>query len=218
MSREAHALRGLYVITPEIADTAALATLVEAILAGGARAVQYRAKDLAPDAALAQARALANLCHARGVPLIVNDSIDLALACGADGVHVGRDDAPIAAARAALPRGIVGASCYADPQRARAAAAAGADYVAIGSVFASLTKPGAVRAPLEAIGQAARACGLPVVAIGGIDAGNAPAAIAAGAHMVAVIAAVFDAPDPRLAAAAISRLFESRESLLHART
>ncbi len=218
MNREARALRGLYVITPAIADTAALARGVEASLAGGARLVQYRAKDLAPAAALAQARALAALCRAHGVPLIVNDSIELALGCGADGVHVGRDDATIAAARAALPRGIVGASCYADPARARIAADAGADYVAIGSVFASRTKPGAPRASLEALGEASRASGLPVVAIGGIDAINAPAAIAAGADMVAVISAIFDAPDPRIAAASIARLFETRESAFHART
>ncbi len=218
MSREAPALRGLYVVTPATSDTAVLVAAVAASLAGGARAVQYRAKNLAPGAALDQARELAKLCRAHGVPLIVNDSVELALACGADGVHLGRDDAPIATARAALPRGIVGASCYADPNRARDCAAAGADYVAIGSVFASRTKPGAARAPLEAIGEASRVSGLPVVAIGGIDASNAAAAIAAGAEMVAVISAVFDAPDPRRAAASIARLFESGESLLHART
>src|SRR5207237_5533052 len=123
-------------ITPEMADGDRLAAAVAEALAGGAALVQYRAKTLAPAVALEQARRLAALCRAGGVPFIVNDSVELALACGADGVHVGRDDAGLASARAALPRGIVGVSCYANPSAARSAAEGGADYVAIGSVFA----------------------------------------------------------------------------------
>ena len=170
--------------------------------------VQYRAKDAAPDLALAQARRLARLCRDRGVPFIVNDSLDLALAVQADGVHLGRDDIDVAAARRALPRGIVGVSCYTDVQRARAAAAAGADYIAIGRVFTSSTKPGAPRAPLARLAEAKAASDLPVVAIGGITADNARQAIDAGADMVAAIAAVFDANDVRAAAAALARLFD----------
>src|SRR6185436_3112554 len=112
----------------------------------------------------------------------------------------GRDDATVATARRSMPRGIVGASCYDDVDRAAAAARDGADYVAIGSVFASPTKPGARRAPLELIAQAARASGLPVAAIGGIDLANARQARDAGADMLAVISAVFDAPDVTAAA------------------
>ncbi|HET9470382.1 MAG TPA: thiamine phosphate synthase, partial [Usitatibacter sp.] len=147
-------LRGLYAITPGTADTASLVARSRMALEGGARLLQYRAKAADPAAALDQARALAAECRRAGALFIVNDSIDLALAAGADGVHVGRDDAGIAAARKRLPKGIVGVSCYADPELARAAAAAGADYVAIGSVYPSRTKPGAVRAPLEAIAAA----------------------------------------------------------------
>ena len=205
-------LRGLYAITPELDDADLLAERVAAALAGGAAAVQYRAKAIDPARALEQARRLAALCRGYRVPFIVNDSVELALACGADGVHVGRDDADPRAARAALPAGLVGVSCYADPARARAAAAAGADYVAVGSVFPSPTKPGAVRAPLDLVGRMRDDSGLPVVAIGGITAANAGAAIAAGADMVAVISAVFDAPDVTAAARAIARLFESRDT------
>jgi thiamine-phosphate pyrophosphorylase len=166
--------------------------------------VQYRAKSAEPSLALEQAKALAGLCRSFGVPLIVNDSIALAAASGADGVHLGRDDARVAEARKALPRAIVGVSCYADVARARAAAQEGADYVGVGSVFASPTKPQATRAPLATLGDARRVSGLPVAAIGGITLDNAGEAIAAGADMLAVITALFDAPDVRGAARAFS--------------
>jgi thiamine-phosphate pyrophosphorylase len=146
------------------------------------------------------------------VPFIVNDSVELALAVGADGVHLGRDDDDAREARRRMPRGLIGVSCYADLDRARAAAAAGADYVAIGSVFASSTKPHAVRAPRALLARAREVSGLPVVAIGGITPANAPQAIAAGADMLAVINAVFDAADPRAAATAFSRLFGPPET------
>jgi thiamine-phosphate pyrophosphorylase len=207
MPSERPALRGLYAITPETPDTEVLVAKVDACLAGGAALVQYRAKDLGPDAALDQARAIAALCRRWGALFIVNDSIDLAEAAGAHGVHLGRDDASVRQARARLPRAVIGASCYADPELARDARAAGADYVAIGSVFPSSTKPGAQRAPLHAIATAKHAGGLPVAAIGGIDSANAALAVAAGADMVAAISAVFDAADVRSAAAAISLLF-----------
>jgi thiamine-phosphate pyrophosphorylase len=214
-SRTRFALAGLYAITPGLADTDALVERVAHALEGGAALVQYRAKDLPAAAALGQARCLAALCRAHGVPLIVNDSVELAIAAGADGVHVGRDDAAPAAARSAMPHGIVGVSCYASPEGARAAALAGADYVAIGSIFASATKPGAVRASLEQLGEARRAGGLPVVAIGGLTAGNVAEVAAAGADMVAVISALFDAPDVREAARNLSRPFSADARRAH---
>jgi len=204
------ALRGLYAITPETRDTQDLVARVEACLAGGAAAVQYRAKGLSPAMALAQAQALAAACRRHGALFIVNDSVELARATAADGVHLGRDDGDPAAARRALPDAIIGISCYAQPARAREAAAAGADYVAIGSVFASPTKPGAVRAPLEALAEARREAACPVIAIGGITLDNAPLAIGAGADMVAVISALFDAPDIAAAARAFTRLFDAQ--------
>jgi thiamine-phosphate pyrophosphorylase len=208
MRPERARLRGLYAITPVSTDTAALVARVRACIAGGAALVQYRAKDLAPALALVQARTLLAECRAAGVPLIVNDSIELASAIGADGVHLGREDDDVRQARIVLPDALIGASCYADPGLARAAAEAGADYVGIGSVFASATKPSATRAPLAALAAARDAGGLPVAAIGGIDASNARAAIEAGADMLAVISAVFEAVDVRAAAWSIARQFE----------
>jgi thiamine-phosphate pyrophosphorylase len=111
-----------------------------------------------------------------------------------------------------LPHAILGISCYADPARAEAAAALGADYVGIGSMFASRTKPNAVRAALECLGEARRRGGLPVAAIGGITAGNAGQAIAAGADMIAVVSALFDAPDIAAAARQLSTPFATHES------
>ncbi len=192
-------LRGLYAITPERSDTDALVRSVEECLAGGAALVQYRAKHASPELALAQARRLASACRAARVPLVINDSIELALAAGADGVHLGREDAAASEARAAFPQGIIGVPCYDEPERAHAAREAGADYVAVGSVFPSATKPGARRAALETIAAAKRISGLPVAAIGGITLDNAARVVAAGAQMLAVITAVFDAPDVRAA-------------------
>jgi thiamine-phosphate pyrophosphorylase len=203
-------LRGLYAITPESEDTASLVARVEQCLAGGAALVQYRAKRAGPALAREQARRIASLCRSFDVPFIVNDSIELAAACGAQGVHLGRDDASVQEARRALPGAIVGVSCYSDPRIARAAAEAGADYVAIGSVFPSGTKPDAARAPLGCITEASRA-GLPVAAIGGITLDNAQRALDAGADMLAVISSLFDAADIRAAARAFSDRFEDAD-------
>jgi thiamine-phosphate pyrophosphorylase len=212
-------LRGLYALTPGIADTAVLEAKVAASLEGGAALIQYRAKDAPAALAAEQARRLLALCRGRGVPLIINDSLELALAVGADGVHLGRDDIDAREARKAFPRGIIGVSCYADAGRALDAAKAGADYVAIGSVFASPTKPLAARAPLERIAAARSASRLPVAAIGGITAANAGEAIEAGADMVAVISAVFDAPDVRAAARSLACLFDAASpEAAHVRT
>jgi thiamine-phosphate pyrophosphorylase len=171
--------------------------MVEQALDGGALAVQYRSK--LSDAAL---RAV------RDVAFVVNDSVDLALACAADGVHLGRDDAPVAEARARLGAAkIIGASCYDSLELARAAQAAGADYVAFGSVFPSQVKPGAVRATLDLLWAARREMAIPIVAIGGIDAHNVPLLIARGIDAVAVITGVFGEPDIASAAASIAGQF-----------
>ena len=208
-------LRGLYAITPEAKDTDWLVARVEECLAGGAALVQYRAKKAASHLALEQARALAALCRAARVPLIVNDSLELAIAAGADGVHLGRGDIDASRARAALPDGLIGVSCYDDPQAAAAAARAGADYVAIGSLFASATKPGANRASLENLMAAKRISGLPVAAIGGINSDNATRALQAGADMLAVISALFEAADVGAAARAFANLFQAGASGAH---
>ena len=199
-------LRGLYAITPDTADTDALARKVEQALAGGAAALQYRSKLLARDKRLAQAQRLAELAHGYGVPFIVNDDVEIALAVGANGAHLGRDDAALAPARERLAGKVLGASCYDRLELARAAVAAGADYVAFGSVFPSPTKPGAVRAPLSLFADA-RPLGVPLAAIGGITLENAPQLLAAGADLLAVISDLFDAADVAARAREYARLF-----------
>lgn len=191
-------LRGLYAITPDGQD---VHDKVRRALEGGIALLQYRRKQ---QTSLDEAKALLALCRRRGVPFIVNDDLELALRIGADGVHLGRDDGDLAGARAKLKGKLLGASCYNRPELAQAAIAAGADYVAFGSVYASPTKPGAVRAPLSLFKDVA----VPACAIGGITLYNAPQVISAGAEMLAVISDLFDAPDIARRAAAYGKLFQ----------
>ncbi len=206
-------LRGLYAVTPDVDDTAELAVRVTAAIGGGACAIQYRNKSADAATRRRQALALARVQAAHGALFIVNDDAALAAAVGADGVHVGERDASVAAARELVgPDRIVGVSCYDDFARAQAAVDAGADYVAFGSFFASSVKPDARKADIALLTNA-RVLGVPVVAIGGIDAGNAGALARAGADAVAVISAVFGEPTPddvENAARAIARVFAPR--------
>src|SRR5258706_1539779 len=190
-------LRGLYAITPEGPD---LAAKVRAALEGGIAALQYRARPPRID----QARELLRLSRARGVLFIVNDDVELALALGADGAHLGGEDGDLKEARKRLRGRLLGVSCYDSPDRAHAALAAGADYIAFGSVFPSPTKPDAVRAPLSLFDND---FGVPLCAIGGITLASAPQVIAAGADLVAVISDLFDAPDIAARARDYGKLF-----------
>lgn len=198
-------LRGLYAITPDLADSEELLRRAQSAIQGGVRILQYRNKTAPAAQRRAEAIALVELARRHGSCLIVNDDLELALEAGADGVHLGREDGGLAAARARLHGKLLGASCYDSIAAARAAVAAGADYVAFGSVFASPTKPAAVRAPL-ALFAAARSLGVPLVAIGGITLENAPQVLRAGADCVAVISDLFDAPDVAERARAYRRL------------
>ena len=198
-------LRGLYALTPSPAPDD-LPAAVAAALDGGARLIQYRDKHASPAARRARAEVLLRLCRRRGAPLLINDDLELAVALGADGVHLGAADAPVAEARARLPAGLVGASCYDDPERARAAARAGASYVAFGSFHPSSTQPGAVRAEPGLLTRARAELAVPVCAVGGIHAGNAPALLAAGAELLAVCDGVFGRPDIAAAAGRLAAL------------
>ncbi len=192
-------LRGLYAITPDWRDTERLLAVTRAILAAGCRLVQYRNKTAPPALKTAQARHLRDLTRAYGARLIVNDDLALALEVAADGMHLGREDGDPAAARAALgPGRLLGVSCYQDLGRARGAVAAGADYVAFGSFFPSATKPTAARAAPWLLSEA-RALPVAVCAIGGITPDNAAVLIGAGADLLAVISALYEAPDPAAA-------------------
>lgn len=201
-------MRGLYAITPDVKNTADLLQRVRAVLSARPALIQYRNKLAPPGLQRVQAEAVLAECRASGVPLIVNDDIELALAIGAEGLHVGGDDGDVAELRSRIgPRRLLGVSCYADLGRAFAARDAGADYVAFGAVRPSTTKPRAVCATLDLF-AGARTLELPLVAIGGITLENAGEVIAAGADMLAVISDVFDAPDPARRAHEYQRLFD----------
>ncbi len=204
--------RGLYAIT----DSALISPdqMIEAValaIQGGAMMVQYRNKSSDESQHQWEAQDLVNLCRPLGVPLIINDDVQLAQQVRAHGVHLGKDDPHINEARAALgPNAIIGVSCYNDIERAVAAEKAGADYVAFGSFFPSTTKPKAVRAELSLLREAKKRLTIPVVAIGGITADNGAPLVEAGADLLAVIQGVFGQSDIRSAAEQIAHLFENR--------
>jgi thiamine-phosphate pyrophosphorylase len=199
---------GLYVLTPDENDTRVLADKVSAVLAGRPALLQYRNKLADRVLKREQAAALVRLCRGAGVALIVNDDLELALEVGADGVHLGREDGDLAYARQALgPGRILGVSCYDEWSRVEAGVAAGADYVALGAMFASATKPQAVRASFDLLEQVRREFAVTVVAIGGITLANVPQIVSAGADLVAVISDVFNADDPGARVRAYGELF-----------
>lgn len=212
MNQPTARLAGLYAITPaDITDPARLADKVAAALRGGARLIQYRDKSTDHARRRATAERLLALTRAHGARLIINDDVALAAAVGADGVHLGRDDMSLAQARAALgPAAVIGVSCYDRFERAQQAAAQGADYVAFGRFFPSTTKPDAVPAAPALLRRARAELGLPVAAIGGINAENGADLIAAGADLLAVVEAVFGAADVEAAARGLSGLFSRR--------
>ena len=187
----------LYVILDrEAARGRALPELLDAVLAGGCRLVQLRDKTLPMRELLPLARALRARCRAAGARFIVNDRADLALAAEADGVHVGQDDLPAPAARHLLRSGMtLGVSTH-DQAQARQAHADGADYIAVGSMFPTVSKAGFQLVGPALLRQVRPLIPVPLVAIGGITEANVGAVIQAGADAVAVISAVCSAPDP----------------------
>jgi thiamine-phosphate pyrophosphorylase len=190
----------LYLVCPAIAPAR-----LQAALDGGVDVVQLRMKDAPDDVVLREAAWMRELCTAAEVPFLVNDRPDLARRAGADGVHVGQDDVSVARARAELgPGGLVGLSTHAPAQLA-AAAAARPDYVAVGPVHATPTKPGRPAAGLDYVRHAAAHAppGLPWFAIGGIDPATIAAVVEAGARRVVVVRAITEAADPAAAAAAL---------------
>lgn len=192
--RSALATGGIYVITDRrLTPGKQLLPAVSAAIRGGAGLVQYRDKTEDQHRRKREASALLELCRQYAVPLIINDDVELAAEIGADGVHLGRDDADAVSARRALgPQGLVGISGYADPL---SVLTPDADYIAFGRLFDSPTKPQASPVSLEVFRQAQALGNKTLVGIGGITAGNAPWVINAGAHWLAVVSAAFAAPD-----------------------
>ncbi len=187
----------LYVITDSrLLKGRSLVEAVEEAIRGGATVIQYREKEAPTRRMVEEARLLRALCRARGVPFIVNDRIDVALAVDADGVHVGDDDMPVWLARKLLgPRKIIGASAD-SVEKAILYASEGANYLGVGSVYATPTKPDAgPPIGLDGLKRILRVASVPVVAIGGINETNAREVLEAGVAGIAVISAVMGAPD-----------------------
>ncbi|MDJ0862628.1 MAG: thiamine phosphate synthase [Gammaproteobacteria bacterium] len=201
--------RGLYAVTDsELLAPARLVDAVEAAILGGAVVVQYRDKVNDRAQRHHQADALLQVCRRHEVPLIINDDLQLAAAVGADGIHLGRDDAPIKLAREQLgPTAILGVSCYNQATRAYEAQADGADYVAFGRFYASSTKPAAVQSSPKMLREVAPRLSVPIVVIGGITPENGASLLQAGADLLAVVGGLFDTADPRVPATKYAQLF-----------
>ena len=219
MSRFRECLR-LYLVTDrDLAGGRPLAEIVRLALRGGVTAVQLREKSLGASRFLEEVLELQRVLAGTGVPLVVNDRVDVALAARADGVHVGQDDLPAAEARRLVgPSMLLGVS-VATADEARRALDHGADYVSVSPVFLTPTKPDAELAVgLEGVARVRSVAGdAPVLAIGGINAGNARAVVAAGSDGVAVVSAVMSAPDPEAAAADLRREVDAGLELRRAR-
>lgn len=194
------------------ASPAPLFATVAAVVDAGVRCVQVRSKDCPDVLRYKVAEAVVEQCHRAGAMCVINDRVDIALATGADGAHVGTEDLPLAAARRLLgPTAVLGASAS-NVDEALAAVAAGADYLGVGPCYPTISKELAV-APigprgLAAVAAVAAAAGLPVVAIGGVGPGQIPELLAAGAYGVAVISAIAGAADPASAARQLLALLE----------
>lgn len=204
-------LRGLYAITSEsiCSSPELLVAAVEEALAGGAALIQYRDKRNDAGTRERNAHALLGLCHEHGAWLIINDDVEVADHVGADGVHLGKSDAPLEHARRVLGAdALIGVSCANSLERASAAAASGASYVAFGRFFASRTKPDAPPADVGLLRQARARLTIPICAIGGLTALNAAPVLAAGADLIAAVDGVFGAPDIQQACAAYAALFQ----------
>ena len=182
--------------------------VVAAAIQGGVDVVQLREKT-ASDSALERAgRRLRSVCDAHGALLVVNDRPDVALRCGADGLHLGQDDEPLEQVRERVgPELLIGLSTH-DPDQVDAAGETSADYLGVGPVYPTATKPGLTPVGEELVRHAASHARQPFFAIGGIDAERAPLVAAAGATRIAVVRAIRDAPDPRAAAAALRRALD----------
>jgi thiamine-phosphate pyrophosphorylase len=189
-------MQGLYLVTPNWDDTEKLLAVTEQALAAGVALLQYRHKEASPALRREQGGALRELCHKYSVPFLVNDHVALCRELGADGVHLGGTDAPLAEVRASLgPNKLIGASCYGELARAQAAQAAGASYVAFGGFYPSKVKQYAVTTQPSILRHAREAMALPLCVIGGMTPENARPLVAEGAQLVAAITSIYLADD-----------------------
>ncbi len=197
----------LYLVCESVGDAGATAQLLEEALRGGVDLIQLRDKDASDESLLAAAPTFREAADRHGALFLINDRPDLVAACAADGVHVGQDDAGVAEARrVAGPDAVVGLSTHSPAQLRAAHRATGddrPDYISVGPVWRTPTKPGRPAAGLDYVRHAAAEAALPWFAIGGIDAANVAEVLAAGASRIVVVRAVRDADEPAAAAAGL---------------
>jgi thiamine-phosphate pyrophosphorylase len=206
--RDSFIIKGLYAITPDMADLNTLIQKTQLAIEGGAFMVQYRSKIHDRDVKMQQCAAILRLCHEYKIPCIVNDDVDMCRILEADGVHLGEKDDNIADVRRILGEdAIIGSSCYDQLNRAKQAQNEGASYVAFGAMFETLTKPNAPRATLELLREAKSQIKIPVVAIGGITMNNAHDVIETGIDAIAVINSLFEAKTIKETAETFSKMF-----------
>ena len=200
---------GVYAITPDTGQTTEdLLSLTEQVMKGGIKILQYRSKISDENLRVRQAKEIKTLCRDYKVPLIINDDVALAVSIDADGVHLGKSDAPCSVVRTVLEgEKIIGISCYDSVSLAQNAERDGADYVAFGSFYPSKSKPNAPLCSIETLKTASAILNIPIVAIGGIQFENAKKLVDNGADYLAVIDQLFNHPSPTLAANKLSMLF-----------
>ena len=202
-------MKGLYLVTPDWDDTAALINATESALTAGVGLLQYRHKTATGELRLEQASALLKLCRHHNVPFIVNDHIDLCIELDADGIHVGGTDASVAVVRTLIGKDkILGASCYGDFVLAEQAQIAGASYVAFGGFYPSRVKKYEVSTPATIVSKAKAELTVPVCVIGGMTPENAKPLVKEGADMVAAISSVYSAADIATAVREFAALYQ----------
>lgn len=196
---------GLYLVTPDYAP-GRFFSIVEDAIAGGIDMLQYRDKSNTKQVQLEVAKKLNSMCRSSGIPFIVNDDLDVAVASGANGIHIGADDVPYKEARKALRNGVVGVSVYADVEKAVEYEKLGADYVSFGPFFYTDSKKDAKVYDLEVLGQIRGRLKVPVFVIGGISEKNISQVMKYGINGVAVISAIFNSSDPKTTVQKLKRL------------
>ena len=206
--RDSFIIKGLYAITPDMADSNTLLQKTQLAIEGGAFMVQYRSKIHDREVKMQQCAAILRLCREYKIPCIINDDVDMCRVLQADGVHLGEKDDNIAEVRRILGEdAIIGSSCYDQLNRAKKAQKEGASYVAFGAMFETLTKPHAPRATLELLREAKSQIQIPIVAIGGITMNNAHDVIETGIDAIAVITSLYEAKSIKETAETFLKMF-----------
>ena len=206
--RDSFIIKGLYAITPDMADLNSLLQKTQLAIEGGAFMVQYRSKIQDRDVKMQQCAAILRLCREYKIPCIVNDDVDMCRVLEADGVHLGENDHNIAEVRSILGEyAIIGSSCYDQLNRANEAQKEGASYVAFGAMYPTSTKPNAPRASLALLREAKSQIQIPIVAIGGITMNNAHDVIETGIDAIAVINSLYESNSIKETAETFSQMF-----------